>query len=76
MKIAILKSLALRFFVLSCLITIVGLLGLLTSTYDKGGSFPVLMALSGCLAWLGGIATFISFVALLATIVRRSALRN
>jgi hypothetical protein len=76
MKIAILKSPALWFFVLSCLVTAVGLLGLSISTYDKGGPFPLVLALSGCLAWLGGIATLIAFVVLLATILRRSVLRK
>ena len=76
MKIAILKSPALWFFVLSCLVTVCGVSGLSISIYDKGGPFPLLLALSVCLAWLGGIATFISFVALLAAILRRSALRK
>jgi hypothetical protein len=76
MKIAIVRSLALWFFILSCLMTVVGLWGLSISTYDKGGPIPVLLALSGCLAWVGGIATLISFVVALGAIFRRWALRK
>jgi hypothetical protein len=71
MKIAILESPTLWFFVLSCLITIVGLIGLSISTYDKGGPFPLLLAVSGCLTWLGGIASLISSVVLLGTVLWR-----
>jgi len=71
MKIAILVSPALWFLVLSWLITIVGLIGLSVSTYDKGGPFPLLLAVSECLAWLGGIATLISSVVLLGAVLRR-----
>ncbi len=71
MKIAILGSPALWFFVLSCLVTIVGLLGLSISTLDKGGPFPLLLALSACLAWLGGAVALISFLVLLGAILRR-----
>jgi hypothetical protein len=59
------------FFVLSCLVTIIGLFGLSISAYDKGGPVPLLLAVSGCLAWLGGIATFISLVVMLGAIIRR-----
>ncbi len=76
MKIAILESPTLWFFVLSSLATVVGLLGLSISTYDKGGPFPLLLALSLCLAWLGGIATFISFVVMLGAVLRRWASRK
>jgi hypothetical protein len=70
MKLAILKNPALWFFVLSCLITVLGLLGLSVSTYYKGGPFPFLMALSACLAWLGGIAALISLMVVLGAILR------
>ena len=73
---AILESPALWFFVLSCLITLAGLLGLSVSTYDKGGPPPLSMALSACVAWLGGIATSISFVVVLGAILRRRASRK
>ena len=73
MKLPILQSIALWFFVLSCLITLVGLLGYSFSTYDKGSSIPLLMVLSMCLSWLGGIAALISFVAMLGTVLRRWA---
>jgi hypothetical protein len=76
MKVAILESPTLWLFVLSCLITTVGLWGLSISTYDKGGPFPLLMALSACLAWLGAVATLISFVVLLGAILWRWALRK
>ena len=71
MKIAILGSLALWFFVLSCMITLVGLLGLSISTYDKGDTLPLLWVLSGSLLWLGAIATLISFVVMMGAILRR-----
>jgi hypothetical protein len=57
--------------VLSCLITLVRLLGLSFSTYDKGASFPLLMVLSACHAWLGGSATLISFLVVLGAVLRR-----
>jgi hypothetical protein len=50
--------------------------GMSISTYDKGGHLPLLMILSGCLAWLGAATTLISFVVLLAAIVRRWASRK
>jgi hypothetical protein len=76
MKIAILESPALWFFILSGLITIIGFWGLSISTYDKGGPFPLLLPLSACLVWLGGIATLISIVVLLGAILRRWASRK
>ena len=76
MKIAILGSPALWVFVLSCLITITGLWGLSISTYDKAGSTPLLLLLSGCLAWLGGIATLISSIVVLGAILWRWASRK
>lgn len=76
MKIAILESPALWLLVLSCFVTILGLLGMSVSAYDKGGSFPLLMALSACLAWLGGIPTLISSVVLLGTVLWRWASRK
>ena len=62
MKIAILQSPAFRVLILSCLITITGLLGFSISSYDKGGSFPLLLVISEFLIGLGGIATLISLV--------------
>jgi hypothetical protein len=76
MKVPILKSPPLWFFILSCLVTIVGLLGLSISPYDKGGPFPLLLTVSACLAWGGGIATLISSVVLLVAVLWRSALRK
>lgn len=76
MKIVILKSPALWFFVLSYLVTMVGFLGLSISTYDKGGAFPLLLAVSACLAWGGGNAILISTVVLLVAVLWRSVLRK
>jgi len=75
MKIAILESPAVWFFVLSCLVTTVGLLGLSISNYDKDG-FSLLILLSGCLTWLGIIATLISFLVMLGAILHRCASRK
>jgi hypothetical protein len=76
MKIAILESPALWFFVPSSLITIVGLWSFSISTYDKGGPIPLLLIVSVCLVLLGGIATLISFVVVLGAILRRLASRK
>jgi hypothetical protein len=76
MKVPILKSPALRVLVLACLVTIVGLWGFSNSSFDKGGPFPLLLALSVILVCVGGIATLISFVIVLGESLYRWASRN
>ena len=71
MKIAILKSPVFLLFVVACLLTIAGYWGLSISSYDKGGSFPLLLLLSVCLVCLGGITALIALVVALGAILRR-----
>jgi hypothetical protein len=77
MKIAILQNPAFRAFIFASLVTISGLLGFSISSYDKGGTFPVLLFLSEVLVGLGVIATLISLVVcLVMEIIQQLATRK